>query len=85
MRKASPQVVRVAGPTHSQRLAASAEPPVTQKPKLPVATTLGIKLLDTREIGVQNRQRSIEDLLVKRLCAAGRYQLRRDVLKPLGS
>lgn len=84
VRKASPQVVRVVDRTHSHRLAAfCTEPTVAQKPELP-GTAIGIELLYTREIATQNRQRSVEDLLVKRLCAARRYQLRGDLLEPLG-
>ena len=60
------------------------EPPVTEQPKLAVRTALGIKLLDTCELGSKNRQRGVEDLLVKRPCAVRSYQLRREVLKPFG-
>ena len=60
-----------------------AEPPVAQELELSVGPALWYEHLDAREIGMQNRHRRIEDLLVQRLGCVGLYQLRGDVLKVL--
>ena len=58
---------------------------MAQEPKFSVGSALRIKHLDACEIGVQNRHRCIDDLVVQRLDSLGVYQLRSDVLKMLGS
>jgi hypothetical protein len=57
---------------------------VAQEPKFSVHSTLRIEYLDACEIGVQNRYRCVEDLVVQRLNSGGVDQLRSNAMKTLG-
>jgi hypothetical protein len=79
-------VVPVEGRTHFAVFGGfCAEPAVTQELELSVSSPLRLEHLDAREIGVQNRRRRIEDLLVQRFRRLSAHQLRSDQLKALAA
>jgi hypothetical protein len=56
---------------------------MAQEPELSIGSPLRVEPLNTREVGVQDRDQCIEDLVVQSSSAMDIYQSRCHILKPL--